>query len=68
MTTGQPAFINAITEQSRMYSNILDKEAAITELKTALQEAKAMLKDLGMHEDSVGLAGINNIIKKYANE
>lgn len=68
MTTGQPAFINAITEQSQMHSNILYKEAVITELKAALQEARDMLKDLGMHEDSVGLAGINNIIKKYANE
>lgn len=68
MNTGQPAFTNAITEQSRMYSNILDNEASIKDLLTALQEAKAMLKDLGMHEDSVGLAGINNVIKKYENE
>jgi hypothetical protein len=57
-----------ITEIGRYHTRILELEKSNAELLTALQEAKAMLKDLGMHEDSVGMAGINNIIKKYADE
>lgn len=66
--TEPSAAISAMNDQRRLYTSLLDKEAEAKELLTALQEARDMLKDLGMHDDSVGLAGINGVIKKYADD
>jgi hypothetical protein len=54
-----------LDEAIKANSERIAYKIAIDELHQALTEAKQMLIDLGMQEDSVGLAGINNVLKKY---